>query len=349
MNSSIRVLLIEDDLVDQIAFKRAVKEQALPFDYHIAGSLSEARRFIDSERFDVIICDYLLGDGIGTELLGWQQDAPVILLTGSGSEDIAVEAMKTGAYDYLVKDAEGRHLKTISVKIENTLNRRKTNEALKLAKQELNGRTIELEARNRELVLLGEELRLQSITDPLTGLFNRRYMESAFEKEVRRAVRKESPLSVTMLDIDHFKRVNDTFGHNAGDFVLQELGKYLSGSIRAEDTACRYGGEEFCLIMPDCPLGNAQRRLEKIIGVFKLYPLEYGGIAIGPVTLSAGVAAYPTHASSPHDLLKAADGALYCAKSEGRDMVVTAGCGLALSEVEEKNHTREGIIYGFHS
>lgn len=325
MNKTIvRVLLVEDDLIDQMTFKRVIKEQALPIDYQIAGSLAAALRSIDTERFDIILCDYLLGDGIGTELLGWQQDAPVIMLSGSGSEDIAVEAMKMGAYDYLVKDAEGRYLKTLSVRIENTIMRRKTEEALKLAEQELKERAIELEARNGELARLGEELRLQSISDPLTGLFNRRYMEFVIDKEVRRATRRELPLSVTMLDIDHFKRVNDTFGHDAGDFVLLELGKHLRGCIRAEDVACRYGGEEFCIIMPDCPLENAQLRFVKIIGNFKMLPLEYEDVIIGPVTISAGIATYPQHGSIPHDLLKAADSALYRAKSEGRDKVVTA-------------------------
>ena len=323
MNNT-RVLLIEDDLVDQMAFKRVIKERSLPFDYQIAASLDEARRLIDTEQFDIILCDYLLGDGIGTEMLGWQLDAPVILLTGSGSEEIAVEALKMGAYDYLVKDVQGRYLKTLSVRIENTVIRRKTEEALKQAGQELKERAIELESRNRELARLGEEFRLQSISDPLTGLFNRRYMESILYKEVRRAGRKESPLSVAMLDIDHFKRVNDTFGHETGDFVLLELGKHLSASIRPEDIACRYGGEEFCIIMPDCPLENARHRFDKIIGVFKLHPLEYGDMFIGPVTISVGIAVHPRHGTSPQELLKAADCALYQAKSGGRDMVVTA-------------------------
>jgi diguanylate cyclase (GGDEF)-like protein len=325
MNKTIiRVLLVEDDLVDQMAFKRAVKEEALPFDYHIAGSLAEARRLIDTECFDIILCDYVLGDGFGTELLGWHQDAPVIMLAGSGSEVIAVEAMKMGAYDYLVKDSDGRHLKTLAVCVENTIMCRKTEEALKLVEQKLKERTIELEARNRELARLGEELRLQSISDPLTGLFNRRYMESVLDKELRRAVRRKSPLSVVVLDIDHFKLVNDSFGHDAGDFVLQELGRHLRDSIRVEDIACRHGGEEFCIIMPDSPLENAQQRFEKIISDFKQLSLEYEDVIIGQVTISAGVASHPKHGSSPHDLLKSADCALYRAKSGGRDMVVAA-------------------------
>lgn len=317
---NLKVLLIEDNLIDQMAFKRAIKEQALPFLFHIAGSLAEARKLIDHERFDIILCDYLLGDGIGTEILGWQQDAPVVLVTGSGSVNIAVAAMQTGAYDYLVKDAEGKYLQTVSVRIENTLLRRKTEDALKLAEQELKERAKELETRNRELTACAEGLQMQSISDPLTGLFNRRHLETILANEVRRAARRGSPLTFVMLDFDHFKRVNDTFGHKAGDFVLQEFGKHLRGSIRAEDFACRYGGEEFCLILPDCPPVKAQLRIETILGAFKGQPL---GI-MGPITISAGVASLPQHGSSPDDLIKAADSALYRAKAGGRDRVITA-------------------------
>lgn len=320
----IQVLLIEDDLVDQMAFRRVVKEKAFPLDCQIAGSLAEARKLIDSKKFDIIFCDYLLGDGMGSEVLGWQQDAPVVMVTGSGSENVAVEAMKMGAYNYLIKDHERRYLNTLFVTIENTLLQKKTERALKEAELELKNRARELELRNQELVLLSEELRLQSISDPLTGCFNRRFMETVLEKEVLRAVRKQRPLSVTMLDIDHFKRINDTFGHEAGDLVLQELGKHLRGSIRKEDVACRYGGEEFCLICPDCQIEDAQQRSEEMIGVFKRFPLDYNGTAIGSVTISAGVAAFPRHGSTPHDLIKAADTALYRAKSEGRDKVVAA-------------------------
>lgn len=322
--TKIRVLYIEDDVVDQMAFKQIMKEEARPLEYQIAGSLAEARKLIDSESFDIILCDYLLGDGMGTEILGWQQDAPVVMVTGSGSENVAVEAMKMGAYNYLVKDNERRYLNMISVTIENTLLQKKTEKALKKAERDLQEHANELELRNKELALLSEAFRLLSIIDPLTGLFNRRSMETVLEKEVSQAVRQQWPLSVIMIDIDHFKRVNDTFGHEAGDLVLQELGRHLMGSIRMEDVACRYGGEEFCLILPNSASENAQQRAEEMIGAFKRLPLNYNGIAIGPVTISAGVAAYPKHGSTPHDLLKASDNALYRAKSEGRDKVVTA-------------------------
>lgn len=320
--ATIRVLFIDDDVVDQAAFARAVRGGTIPYDCRIAGSLGEARALLESERFDVIVADYQLGDGTGMEVLGWAQQAPVIFVTGSGNEGVAVQAMKSGASDYLVKDSRPEFLAALSASIENSIRLRKAEAAARKEAQELQERAGQLEARNAELSRLGEELQKQVIHDPLTGLFNRRYLEAALDREVRRALRRKSPLSVIMLDIDHFKRVNDTFGHPAGDLVLKELGRHFGASIRTEDVACRYGGEEFCLVLPDCPPGLAQQRTLGIVNAFGRRNLEHEGRSLGPITISAGVAAYPDHGASVSSLLEAADRALYAAKSDGRDRVV---------------------------
>jgi diguanylate cyclase (GGDEF)-like protein len=320
--AAIRVLFIEDDVVDQAAFRRAVQSGTLPWDCRFAGSLGEARGLVEAERFDIIVTDNLLGDDRGMEVLGWSQEAPVIIVTGGGSESIAVQAMKSGASDYMVKHSGPEFLEALCAAVENAIRRRQAENALKRAGLELQERAGQLEARNAELARLGDELQKQVIRDPLTGLFNRRHLEAALDREVRRAVRRKAPLSVIMLDIDDFKRVNDTFGHAAGDLVLRELGKHFGGSIRAEDVACRYGGEEFCLILPDCSPGLAQQRTMGIVNAFGMRRLNHAGTAIGPVTSSAGVAAYPDHGASPGELLEAADRALYHAKSDGRDRVV---------------------------
>jgi diguanylate cyclase (GGDEF)-like protein/PAS domain S-box-containing protein len=171
---------------------------------------------------------------------------------------------------------------------------------------------------------LQEKLRNQAIRDPLTDLFNRRYMEESLEREVRRATRSGAPLGVIMLDIDHFKRFNDTFGHEAGDLLLGALGNFLRGHIRAEDIACRYGGEEFTLILPEASLDATRERAEQLReGVKKLHVLHRGE-SLGPVTLSLGVATFPDHGSTGQVALLAADGALYRAKQGGRDRVVLA-------------------------
>jgi diguanylate cyclase (GGDEF)-like protein len=183
-------------------------------------------------------------------------------------------------------------------------------------------------ARHIELALanlhLRETLRSQSIRDPLTGLFNRRSMEETLALEVARAARSRHTLSVIMLDLDRFKNFNDTFGHEAGDVLLRHLAKLLQTHIRPGDIACRYGGEEFTLILPNAPLEVAKQRTERLCELARHLSVEHQGRSLGPVTISAGIAVFPLHGSSEETLLRAADVALYRAKTEGRDRVIVA-------------------------
>ncbi len=169
---------------------------------------------------------------------------------------------------------------------------------------------------------LRETLRNQSIRDPLTGLYNRRYMEESLERELRRAARNGRSLGMILIDFDNFKPFNDTFGHQAGDTLLTEFGKFLEHRVRGEDIACRYGGEEFLLILPDANLGTTLRRAERLRAEVKELKVEHGGRVLGPITLSLGVVVYPNHGASAKVLMRAGDMALYQAKAEGRDRVV---------------------------
>lgn len=169
-----------------------------------------------------------------------------------------------------------------------------------------------------------EALHRQSIQDPLTGLFNRRYLEATLERELRRSEREQQPLGIIMLDVDYFKQFNDTFGHMAGDTLLQELGKFLKEQIRAGDIACRYGGEEFMLILPAAPLEIVQQRAEQIRTLVKLLNVQHRQQSLGEITLSLGVAIFPSHGLTSEEVIRAADAALYQAKAEGRDRVITA-------------------------
>jgi diguanylate cyclase (GGDEF)-like protein len=171
---------------------------------------------------------------------------------------------------------------------------------------------------------LRETLRNQSIRDPLTGLFNRRYMEETLERELRRAGRSGKGLGVVMIDVDNFKRHNDVFGHDAGDVVLRRIGELLQRGLRREDTACRFGGEEFVLVLPDARAEDAARRAEELREQVRRLATTVKGVSVGSVTVSLGVAAYPEHGLTGEMLIKAADGALYAAKREGRDRVVLA-------------------------
>jgi diguanylate cyclase (GGDEF)-like protein len=174
-----------------------------------------------------------------------------------------------------------------------------------------------------------QRMREQAITDPLTGLHNRRYLWEVLKLEFARAKRRRTPISAIMLDIDHFKRINDSFGHEAGDVVLAALGSLLKGNIRGTDVACRLGGEEFVLILPEAPLEFVVRKAEAIRAAFRGLHLRYHGRSVGPVTISLGVAAFPLHADDAESLLGKADEALYQAKRGGRDRVIVQGSGPA--------------------
>jgi diguanylate cyclase (GGDEF)-like protein len=173
-------------------------------------------------------------------------------------------------------------------------------------------------------VQLREILRHQSIHDPLTGLFNRRYMAETLERELHRARRTGSALSLLMVDIDGFKLQNDSFGHDAGDAILVELASLLQKSLRKEDIACRYGGEEFVLVLADAALDNAARRAEQLREAVGRMRVSYHGASLGPVTISIGVAAFPDHGQDGPSLIRSADMALYEAKQAGRDRVTLA-------------------------
>ncbi len=172
---------------------------------------------------------------------------------------------------------------------------------------------------------LRDKLRSQAIRDPLTGLFNRRYMEETLDREIRRAVRHTIPVSVILFDIDHLKRVNDSYGHDAGDAALEALGNLMMKTFRGEDVPCRFGGDEFTIILPEATVSDAFRRAEQFREAFKRLDFEHEGKHFGPLTLSLGISAYPDHGSSVERLLQIADAAAYAAKAQGRDRVMIGG------------------------
>ena len=173
-----------------------------------------------------------------------------------------------------------------------------------------------------ENVRLHAEAERLSVTDPLTGAWNYRYFERRFEQEIERSRRFGRVLALLMLDIDHFKLVNDRFGHQRGDEVLVEFRNRVTGSVRDIDTFARYGGEEFVLILPETNLEGGLAVAEKLRAATHRTPFCEDGIRL---TVSIGVACFPEHATATEELLRAADEALYEAKLQGRDRVVTAG------------------------
>ncbi len=174
----------------------------------------------------------------------------------------------------------------------------------------------------RALVATLERAHHLSMRDPLTGLYNRRYLEETMRREVPRAHRAGQPVGLIVLDIDHFKRLNDTHGHDAGDFVLARMGELLRGATRESDIACRYGGEEFAVILPGASLAVARDRAEAIRAAFAAADFDFEGDKLGPMTLSAGISALAPGAGDWPQALQEADRALYTAKEAGRNRVL---------------------------
>jgi diguanylate cyclase (GGDEF)-like protein len=194
------------------------------------------------------------------------------------------------------------------------LERRRAEEGLRAANRRLHAHLAEIEE-------LQARLREQAIRDPLTGLFNRRYLTETLARELARGEREGRPLSVVLLDVDHFKALNDAFGHEAGDVMLRALGSFLAEQTRHGDIACRYGGEEFVVVLPGASADAALARAEAWRAAFQELRASCQGKEL-QATVSAGVAAFPAHARTAEDLLRRADAAMYEAKHQGRNRVV---------------------------
>jgi diguanylate cyclase (GGDEF)-like protein len=182
---------------------------------------------------------------------------------------------------------------------------------------------------------LRELMHRQANHDPLTGLFNRRYLEDTLPRELNQARRKNDPVSVAMLDIDHFKKFNDSYGHEAGDLILRELGHLFKENLRKSDIACRYGGEEFVIVLFDSTQKESLKRFETIRELINSLQLRYRDQLLGRMTVSIGLAEAIDNTMTAEELVTAADKALYAAKRAGRD------CIIVFSELEpdKKNKT----------
>ena len=193
---------------------------------------------------------------------------------------------------------------------------KKIEESLRKTNQDLLSKIEEIQA-------LQEKLQQQAIHDPLTGLYNRRFLEETLSRELAQARRANEPMSLAMLDIDHFKKINDTYGHAVGDLFLMALGDLLENKTRAGDVACRFGGEEFIVVMPGAPLEVAANRINEFRQCFSAVKIDVAGKSVS-VTFSAGVAGFPLHGADDKSIIAEADRALYAAKEAGRNRVIVA-------------------------
>jgi diguanylate cyclase (GGDEF)-like protein len=172
----------------------------------------------------------------------------------------------------------------------------------------------QIEAQNKALLANKEQLLFLSTRDSLTGLFNRRYMEDTLEREIAQAIRKNYVLALVMMDIDNFKEINDKFGHMAGDIVLSRIAEILKQSVRQSDVVCRFGGDEYIIIIPGCSVTMVESRTSKMLDNLKFETFECTGSNIFHVTMSSGIASLPENGMTADELLRAADTSLYKAK-----------------------------------
>lgn len=255
---------------------------------------------------DIVLCDIEMPRMDGFKFLGMMKgrpeisDTPVIILTGNDEREMKLKGLEQGACDFITKPFDPEEL----------VARMKVHLKIKHLQDDLK--------RSNELLL---EL---SNTDHLTGLFNRRFLMECLDKEVQRARRKDGLVAILMLDIDHFKRINDTYGHLQGDVVLQKVALHIQKELRSYDIAARYGGEEFVTILPDTTLKEAFNVADRIR--LSVQSMRFAGdLSNERVTVSLGVAVFPAPGLNDIDsLLRAADDALYHAKERGRNRVVVS-------------------------
>lgn len=280
------------------------------WDVTVINSIEAVETFLN---FDLIVLDYSMPQITGLDVLEEMKkhdiSTPVVLLTGHGNEVIASEAIKRGAYDYVIKDTQLLYLERLPSVIRDARSK------------------YELIETNRylisELKRANERLQTLTFTDEMTGLHNYRYLRKQLELESKRALRYEKPLALCVIDIDHFKSINDLHGHAVGDDALRELARILKEQTRNVDIVGRYAGDEFVIIFPDTTLNDAVRLCERIRARVEQHAFVSHDIELS-CTLSIGVADFdPQRRRNPDDLIEAADKCLYQAKRNGRNRVGT--------------------------
>ena len=306
----IRLLIIEDDPDQRELIREQVEDRFGRGTVVGVGSRKEALTH-DVARFDLILTDYNLPDGTGMEVLGdirARCTTPVIMVTGENVGHIAAEAIRKGATDYVVK--VGDYLFTIPLVIEKNL----TVAALIKEKEEL----------RRQLELKNEQLEQMAATDALTGVYNRRHFGRVLDQLFAEAARYDKDLACVMIDLDGYKQLNDTFGHQVGDQLLVMAGKVISANMRRMDVAARYGGDEFVLLLPQASCEEASLAAGRIREEFFASSATLLRRKDG-VTMSIGVSSLKTNRAGNADQLVAqADGALYKSKQHGRNRVSVA-------------------------
>ncbi|OHB33242.1 MAG: diguanylate cyclase response regulator [Desulfuromonadaceae bacterium GWC2_58_13] len=299
------VLVIDDSPGARRHILDGLKASGLFQMYHEADSVVEGFKIALNEPVDIILCDLDMPGMDGFKFLSMiktrkeLQDIPVILVTGVKDQDTKIRGLERGASDYLTKPFD-------------------PGELIARVKVQLKIKSLQDSLKKSNMALM--EL---SNTDPLTRLSNRRFLMKTLEKELQRCERSQKGLALIMVDVDHFKRINDNYGHQQGDVVLKTLADQMKGCLRDYDMAARFGGEEFALVLPETAIDEAVHVANRLrVAVSELrFPGEYHDIRL---TISLGVATYPHNkVRTVDDLIREADRALYNAKEKGRNRVET--------------------------
>ncbi len=300
----IRILSVEDSDFDFQFITALLKKDQDRIRIDRATSIADAFSMIKESEFDLILLDYRLSDGTGLDFLNRLHLSdirlPVVVITAQGDEFVASEVFRAGAFDYLPKEKLGRQ------SLYHAMN--SAMEKFRLARES-----------KRAMMKMAE----MSVKDELTGLYNRRYCMEALSREISIARRYKRNLSLCIFDLDHFKAINDDFGHLCGDRVLKSFGRMLKENLRESDIPCRFGGEEFIVALPETPPASALLFAERLREALADNLFEYDGGKF-TVTVSGGIAAYSIEHDhvTPDDLIYLADQALYEAKRQGRNCIV---------------------------
>jgi diguanylate cyclase (GGDEF)-like protein len=335
----VKILLVEDNLGDARLMREMLTGARgnYPSEFLVISMdrLSAAIEHLRNETYEAILLDLSLPDSQGLETLDRMirsaPQTPVVVLTGLDDEQIAVRAVQSGAQDYLVKGRIDGDLLVRAIRY--AVERKRAEEKIYLMLSEKERLVKELSYANTELEKSQAILRDLAIRDELTRLYNRREMDLILQEEMQRSRRYNRPLSLVMLDIDHFKNVNDEYGHPGGDQILRSFGFLLKENLRATDRPIRYGGEEFGIILPEQDGDEAWKTAERLRQViaghsFALDKSIEERLTIH-LTVSLGVGVFPIDADSKESLITHADQALYEAKRKGRN------CAVLFSQIED--------------